>query len=129
MARAVKKTADRIQARFSRIFGAMDPAIAQTDKVKETADDAAMSKASAVRHGYYADPYVLEVVKKPVRRSPLINRGYFARVAAVDLIIRRFVELARRSGDARCQVVNLGAGACGCPRRSGARKGGARPLM
>ena len=80
-------------------------------RVAETADDAAVSKASAVRPGYYVDPYVLEVVKKPVRRSPLINRGYFARVAAVDLILRRFTALTRRLGDARCQVVSLGAGA------------------
>jgi hypothetical protein len=85
--------------------------VAADTRVAETADDAAMSKASAVRQGYYADPYVLEIVKKPVRRSPLINRGYFARVTAVDLIVRRFCALARRGGDARCQVVNLGAGA------------------
>ena len=66
---------------------------------------------SAVRMGYLSDPFFSYFVQKPQRRSPLINRGeafklvasqinssnkysnsqsagYYARVAAMDLITR-----------------------------------------
>ena len=39
----------------------------------------------------------------------MINRGYFARACAVDLIVHRFASICRAQGE-RCQVVNLGAG-------------------
>jgi tRNA wybutosine-synthesizing protein 4 len=79
-------------------------------KVQETADDAAISKCSAVRAGYYADPFIAQFLRKPLRRSPLINRGYFARIASVDLIVHRFLGICRAM-DTKCQVVSLGAGA------------------
>ena len=60
--------------------------------------------------GYYADPFLTFFVRKAIRRSPLINRGYYARVAAVDTMLHRFISIARRTGDGRAQVVNLGAG-------------------
>ena len=81
-------------------------------KVQETADDAALSKCSAVRAGYYADPFISQFFRKPQRRSPLINRGYFARIAAVDLILHRFLAICHANGQ-KCQVVSLGAGAWG----------------
>jgi tRNA wybutosine-synthesizing protein 4 len=83
-----------------------------TQKVAETADDAALSKLSAARLGYVNDPFIPMFVpsNRPQRRSPLINRGYFARVAAVDLILQRFVATCRRTGDGRSQVISLGAG-------------------
>lgn len=46
----------------------------------------------------------------PVGLPLRLSAGYFARVAAVDLILRRFVAVARRTGDGRSQVVSLGAG-------------------
>jgi hypothetical protein len=45
-----------------------------------------------------------------VCRTPPALAGYFARVAAIDLIVRRFLAVAKRTGDGRCQVVSLGAG-------------------
>lgn len=66
--------------------------------------------SSAVRMGYYADPFLSFFVRKAIRRSPLINRGYYARVSAVDTLLHRFISIARRTGDGRAQVVNLGAG-------------------
>ena len=66
--------------------------------------------SSAARAGYYNDPFISLFCRRTGRRSPLINRGYFARVAAVDLILRRFTAVARRTGDGRSQIVSLGAG-------------------
>ena len=79
-------------------------------KVQETADDAAISKNSAANAGYYRDPFIQFFIQKTNRRSPLINRGYFARALAVDVLIRRFITICRQSGDGRSQVVVLGAG-------------------
>lgn len=47
-------------------------------------------------------------VKKFQRRSPLINRGYWLRMKAVDSVIRRFLEDGEKGR--RKIVVNLGAG-------------------
>ena len=84
----------------------------ETQIVAETADDAALSKLSAARLGYVNDPFIPMFVpsNRPQRRSPLINRGYFSRVAVVDLILQRFVATCRRTGDGRSQVISLGAG-------------------
>ncbi|DAZ94559.1 TPA: hypothetical protein N0F65_004175 [Lagenidium giganteum] len=74
--------------------------------VMETASDASLCKLSASALGYYADPFVQFFVKAPSRRMPLINRGYYARVAAIETIVLRFLQ----QSDAKKQVVVLGAG-------------------
>ncbi|KAG7387840.1 Leucine carboxyl methyltransferase 1 [Phytophthora pseudosyringae] len=74
--------------------------------VRETASDASLCKLSASQLGYYADPFVQFFVKAPSRRMPIINRGYYARVAAVEALVRQFLGAA----DAQKQVVILGAG-------------------
>ena len=56
------------------------------------------------------DPFLSCFIRRPGRRSPLINRGYYARVVAVDLFLARFLAVARATGDGRAQVLNLGAG-------------------
>jgi tRNA wybutosine-synthesizing protein 4 len=43
------------------------------------------------------------------RRSPLINRGYYSRVSALDKIIRQFLAVAKEQGTGS-QIVSLGAG-------------------
>jgi len=79
-------------------------------KVVETAHDAAISKLSAVDRGYYEDPYLHHFVKTSQRRLPLINRGYFARVKTMDLLLYRFLDAFTSSERAPLQVVSLGAG-------------------
>ncbi|KAL3669918.1 hypothetical protein V7S43_005292 [Phytophthora oleae] len=74
--------------------------------VRETASDASLCKLSASQLGYYADPFVHFFVKVPSRRMPIINRGYYARVAAVESLVRKFLG----AGDAKKQMVILGAG-------------------
>ncbi|KOB58558.1 hypothetical protein PFHG_00306 [Plasmodium falciparum HB3] len=58
--------------------------------VQNTTYEAASSKLSAVKLGYYDDPFLKHFVKRIETRSPLINRGYYARVAALRLYIELF---------------------------------------
>ncbi|KAG1702568.1 hypothetical protein DVH05_009517 [Phytophthora capsici] len=74
--------------------------------VRETASDASLCKLSASQLGYYADPFVQFFVKAPSRRMPIINRGYYARVAVIESLVRKFLG----AGDDKKQVVILGAG-------------------
>jgi len=77
--------------------------------VQDTSIDAAVSKLSAIDLGYFADPFLHVLVPERARkrRSPVINRGYFARHAAFELVIARFLE----SWPAlKHQIISLGAG-------------------
>ncbi|CAG8697200.1 7157_t:CDS:2, partial [Cetraspora pellucida] len=47
----------------------------QDNAIRGTNDDAVTSKLSAVNAGYIQDEYVKYFLKRPVKRSPLINRG------------------------------------------------------
>lgn len=76
--------------------------------VEGTSDDAAISKLSAATLGYFDDKFMTYFVgrKKFIRRSPIINRGYFARVAARDEVVTQFLDLCNKN----CQILSLGAG-------------------
>ncbi|CDO66862.1 leucine carboxyl methyltransferase, putative [Plasmodium reichenowi] len=76
--------------------------------VQNTTYEAASSKLSAVKLGYYDDPFLKHFVKRIETRSPLINRGYYARVAA----LRLYIELFFKSIDNKqsIQIVNIGSG-------------------
>ena len=88
-----------------------------SESVQLTADDAALSKASSANLGYYVDDFIMPLLgkdpdatdgkAKAPRRSPLINRGYYARVAAMDSIIDRCAELWKGQ---KYQIVSLGSG-------------------
>ncbi|GMF32734.1 unnamed protein product [Phytophthora fragariaefolia] len=84
----------------------MEPSAEHDAAVRGTASDASLCKLSAARLGYYADPFVQFFVKTPSRRMPIINRGYYARVAAVEALVRRFLGAAQP----KKQLVVLGAG-------------------
>eukprot|EP00756_Hemistasia_phaeocysticola_P012219 Hpha_TRINITY_DN15178_c4_g5::TRINITY_DN15178_c4_g5_i1::g.129706::m.129706 len=78
--------------------------------VVDTNDDATAHKARAVALGYWQDPFALRFVRKGAidgRGSPLMNRGYFARVRFVNNALSAFFEA---EGDEPCQVLNLGCG-------------------
>lgn len=81
--------------------------------VQATNDDAAASKLSCVRKGYIADKYVQFFVRRPVKRSPIINRGYYARWAAMRELLMQFLEAGKRDefgSFPKKQVLSLGAG-------------------
>jgi hypothetical protein len=53
------------------------------------------------------DDYVHLFVKRPVRRSPIINRGYFSRWAAFRKLMSQFLLSGTSS---KKQILSLGAG-------------------
>ena len=74
--------------------------------VRETNADAATSKLSCVKAGYYEDEFLPLFVRNHVKRNPIINRGYYVRV----MVIRRIIDEFIRSHPDGCQMVILGAG-------------------
>eukprot|EP00127_Corallochytrium_limacisporum_P002486 Clim_evm43s128 gene=Clim_evmTU43s128 len=73
--------------------------------VAKTNDDATQCKRSAVRMGYYNDPFIAEFCAQAPRREPLIHRGYTIRVLAIEKLTAGFIKM-----NPGCQIVNLGAG-------------------
>jgi len=89
--------------RKARRVGGQDSFIIATN------DDAAVSKLSCVKLGYYADQFLSFFVAPPAeRRSPLINLGYYSRVAALRKLMRMFIESG--TNNIKKQIVSLGAG-------------------
>ncbi|CAO2825716.1 unnamed protein product [Amaranthus hypochondriacus] len=82
-------------------------ASSNTVAVQATNDDASASKLSCVKKGYMKDDYIHFFVRKPVRRSPIINRGYFARFAALRKLLSQFLH---SDDHTKKQVLSLGAG-------------------
>jgi tRNA wybutosine-synthesizing protein 4 len=59
------------------------------------------------------DDYIHLFVRRPVRRSPIINRGYFARWAALRKILYQFLDSCNNvdgKGHTNKQILSLGAG-------------------
>ncbi|WOH14421.1 hypothetical protein DCAR_0933940 [Daucus carota subsp. sativus] len=79
--------------------------------VQATNDDASASKLSCIKKGYMKDDYIHLFVKRPIRRSPIINRGYFARWAAFRKLLYQFLNCEYRDGSLpKKQILSLGAG-------------------
>ncbi|KAK2361742.1 Leucine carboxyl methyltransferase 1, variant 2 [Trifolium repens] len=84
-----------------------------TAAVQATNDDASASKLSCVKKGYMKDDYIHLFVRRPVRRSPIINRGYFARWAALRKLLYQFLDVEKKTdenGPTKTQILSLGAG-------------------
>lgn len=80
-----------------------------SDSVSWTNDDAASAKLSAIQLNYWQDDHVGEFVShghSTRRRTPEINRGYWARVVAVEHFVKKFLQIHGNQS----QIVNLGAG-------------------
>lgn len=79
-----------------------------TRSVRRTDDDAAASKLSAVRRGYFSDKYVaLFAPARAPPRLPLINIGTYCRVKAVSQCVEAFLQSCAGQP---CEIVSLGAG-------------------
>jgi len=75
---------------------------------RQTNNSSIVSKRSVERLYYPDEPHFFRFfVKKPQRRSPLINRGYLLRMRAVDVLVRDF--LGEPTSKTKV-VVNLGCG-------------------
>ncbi|RDX98781.1 tRNA wybutosine-synthesizing protein 4, partial [Mucuna pruriens] len=82
-----------------------------TVAVQATYDDASASKLSCVKKGYMKDDYIHLFVRRPVRRSPIINRGYFARYAAIWKHLYQFLDVEKKSDEdapIKKQILSLG---------------------
>jgi [phosphatase 2A protein]-leucine-carboxy methyltransferase len=80
--------------------------------IRQTDNDAALAKVSAVRKGYLEDPYVKHFVPRAhlqPPRPPLINIGTYVRTVALDELVHKWIGLSEKSGK-QCQIVSLGAG-------------------
>ncbi|XP_066301529.1 tRNA wybutosine-synthesizing protein 4-like [Branchiostoma lanceolatum] len=75
--------------------------------VQGTNDNSIVSKCSMCMLGYFQDDFLGRFVAKPVRRAPLINRGYYIRAKAIDHVLKSF--LTAHQG-IKTQLVSLGAG-------------------
>ena len=73
----------------------------------KTNSSSIVSKRSVERL-YHEEPhYFRYFVKKPQRRAPVINRGYWLRMEAIEHVIRSFFH---QSTDNKKVVINLGCG-------------------
>ncbi|XP_051168807.1 leucine carboxyl methyltransferase 1 [Leptopilina boulardi] len=80
--------------------------MANDEAVQATNDDASECKKYAVQCGYWSDPFINYFVKHTNKKTPEINRGYYARVKGVEVFIDKFLKLSGGKG----QIINLGAG-------------------
>jgi [phosphatase 2A protein]-leucine-carboxy methyltransferase len=85
---------------------------AEDSAIRETDNDAALARLSAVQKRYLEDPYIRYLVPRArlaPARSPLINIGTYVRTSALDALIHQWLHLSERTGQ-KCQIVSLGAG-------------------
>ncbi|XP_033207868.1 leucine carboxyl methyltransferase 1 [Belonocnema kinseyi] len=80
--------------------------MANDEAVQATNDDASDSKRYAVQCGYWSDPFINFFVKQTNKKTPEINRGYYARVKGIEVFVDKFLKLSGGKG----QIINLGAG-------------------
>lgn len=71
------------------------------ESVQATNDDASECKRSAIKLGYWKDDYIGYFIKSTERKAPEINRGYFARVKGVEILIEKFLQVSQ------CEIINL----------------------
>lgn len=80
-----------------------------TNRLFETNNYSIVSKYSAIKKGYFSDPLLIDFIENHLnrtwRRTPIVNRGYAARLLAMDWIISRSIV----SEALDCLIV-LGAG-------------------
>ncbi|KAE8149305.1 tRNA wybutosine-synthesizing protein 4 [Aspergillus avenaceus] len=95
------------QVKKPAMAGVNSKAEKEADLVMGTNNSSIVSKRS-VEMFYYPKPHFFRYfVKKPQRRSPLINRGYWLRMHAMAETVRKFM---REPSDKPKFVLNLGCG-------------------
>ncbi|RWS10780.1 leucine carboxyl methyltransferase 1-like protein [Dinothrombium tinctorium] len=86
--------------------------IAGDEGVIRTNDDATNCKRYAIEVGYWKDPFIEcfhSGFNKFERKTPEINRGYFARVFSINYLIMKFIRFMNKQRQS-FQIVNLGSG-------------------
>ena len=72
-----------------------------------TNNSSIVSKRSVERIFYDEPHFFRYFVKKPQRRSPLINRGYWLRMCAINAEVERFLN---EKSSSKKVIMNLGCG-------------------
>jgi len=67
--------------------------MSQDEAIRATNDDAAVCKRCAIQLGYWTDPYLPYFIKSADRKPPEINRGYYARVYAIQILLQQFIDV------------------------------------
>lgn len=84
-----------------------------------TASDAMICKFSSSSKGYFEDPFLLKMIHKDaslstkpqqLKKPPIINRGYYARVQSIHQIIDKFINAPEFENGLRKQIISLGSG-------------------
>lgn len=79
------------------------------NSIEQTNNSSIVSKRSVERL-YYPEPHFFRhFVKKPQRRSPLINRGYWLRMRVIEHHVLQFVKQKEPRPRMKL-VINLGCG-------------------
>lgn len=66
----------------------------EDEAIIATNTDATECKRCAVELGYWKDDYIALFAKRTDRKAPEINRGYYARVKAIEIFIHQFLEVS-----------------------------------
>ncbi len=75
------------------------------DSVEQTNDDATLCKKSAVRYGYWRDPYLEHMAPKLTeRKPPEIHLGYYTRVTALRRLLDKAMEVCCEKASGGVQV-------------------------
>jgi len=69
------------------------------DGVQATNCDATKCKYSAVKMGYWQDDFIQYFVTGYERKTPEINRGYYARTKGVAMFMDKFLKVFRKNFD------------------------------
>lgn len=67
---------------------------AEDEAIIATNTDATECKRCAVELGYWKDDYISYFARHTDRKAPEINRGYYARVRAMEIFIHQFLEVS-----------------------------------
>ena len=88
-----------------------DSVASSNSAVIGTGNDAILCKLSCIQLKYFNDPFISQLFKnKKVRRSPIINRGYWVRVKTFDSLILNFLNSKLTGNNDKKQIISLGAG-------------------
>jgi len=69
------------------------------DGVQATNCDATKCKYSAVKMGYWQDDFIQYFVTGYERKTPEINRGYYARTKGVAMFMDKFLKVFTKNED------------------------------
>lgn len=78
--------------------------------VQATNCDATKCKYSAVKMGYWQDNYIQYFVTGYERKTPEINRGYYARTKGVAMFMDKFLKVNMRQMDILLLLYYIGDG-------------------